>query len=262
MFAKASTKRAFEDLVEQVTQAIVQGRLKLGDRLPPQRELKEIFQVSRATVIEALRVLESTGLISIKTGTSGGAFVTRASSDTLADSLLLLLNLEAVSLEELGEFRERVEGGTAYWAALRASDEQIRDLDEQYDCLCAMATARTPWAVFLAQDFTIHQILADYSRNLPAVATMRAITRAMQDAYTYISHGLYDKVISDIGGIVEAVSNRRPDLAEERMKQHIAYFNKDMMANRQAKLSSTAAIMNANLQERTDTRLLDTVSGE
>ena len=59
MFCKASTRRAFEDVVEQIREAIVEGRLKPGDRLPPQRELKDLFQVSRATVMEAMRVLES-----------------------------------------------------------------------------------------------------------------------------------------------------------------------------------------------------------
>lgn len=240
MFAKASTRRAFEDVVEQITQAIVAGRLKPGDRLPPQRELKELFQVSRATVMEALRVLERAGLISIKTGTTGGTFVSQANSDAVSDSLLLLLHLEAVSLEELGEFRERVEGGTAYWAALRSDDEQIASLKARYDSLCAMAAARAPWAEFLALDFHIHQLVAEYSQNRPAVATMKAITRAMKEAYTYISHGLYDKVLADIGGIVEAVALRQPDLAEQRMKKHIAYFNEDMMANRHAQLSRPA----------------------
>ncbi len=234
MFNKAAPRRAFEDVVAQIHDAIVQGRLKPGDRLPPQRELKELFQVSRATVLEALRVLEKVGLIVIRPGTTGGAFVSHATSDNVADSLLLLLSLEAVSLEELAEFRERVEGGTAYWAAERATDAELEDLKGRLRKLHAMARERAPWADFLAEDFKLHQAVAEYSDNLPSVATMKAITRAMKEAYTYISHGLYDKVLEDIGGIVEAIVERNPQLAEERMKAHIAYFNEDMMGNWQA----------------------------
>lgn len=236
MFVKAAPRRAFEDVVEQVRQAIVEGRLRPGDRLPPQRELKEMFQVSRATVMEALRVLEKAGLVAMRPGTAGGAFVSHATSDNVADSLLLLLSLEAVSLQELAEFRERVEGGTAYWAAERAVEAEIADLQERFRKLRIMAGERAPWADFLAEDFKLHQAVAEYSDNLPSVATMKAITRAMKEAYTYISHGLYDKVLEDIGGIVEAIARRDPRLAEQRMKAHIAYFNEDMMANRQARV--------------------------
>lgn len=236
MFYKAATRRAFEDVVEQIREAIVAGRLKPGDRLPPQRELKELFQVSRATIMEALRVLEKADLITIRPGATGGAFVSHATTDTLADSFLLLLDLAEVSIEELGEFRERVEAGTAYWAASRATDDQLRDLQARYQLLCDLAASKAPWPTFLAEDFNLHHAVAEYSRNRPSVAAMKAITLAMKEAYTYISHGLYDKVLADVGGLVEAICERNPELAEQRMKSHVAYFYEDMMANRSAKL--------------------------
>ncbi len=253
MFNRAETRRAFEDVVEQIRDAIIEGRLKPGDRLPPQRELKDLFQVSRATVMEALRVLEQAGLITIRPGTTGGAFVSHATTDTLADSLLLLLHLNAVSLEELGEFRERVEGGTAYWAAQRADEGQLQDLRNRLALLNEMARARASWAAFLAEDFKLHRAVTEYSKNRPSIATMKAITRAMNEAYTYISHGLYDKVLSDMGGIVEAICQRQPELAEKRMKAHIAYFYEDMMANRQARLAETGDSVSSAVNGKVDT---------
>lgn len=237
MFNKASTRRAFEDVFHQVREAIVDGRLKPGDRLPPQRELKELFQVSRATVMEALRVLEQAGLITIRPGTTGGAFISHATSGTVADSLLLLLDLNEVSLEELAEFRERVEGGTAYWAASRADDAAVATLEDHLRKLRALADVGTPWSFFLAEEMKIHWAVAEYSGNRPSVVTMQAITRAMQEAYTFISPGLYEKVISDFQAILEAIRLHDPALAEERMKAHIAFFNQDMMANRKAQTS-------------------------
>lgn len=231
MFNKASTRRAFEDVVEQIREAIVAGRLMPGDRLPPQREMKEMFQVSRATIMEALRVLEKADLITIRPGTTGGAFISHATTDTVAESILLLLSLEGVSIEELGEFRERVEGGTAYWAAQRAEAAELDDLRSRMARLRQMASVSTPWANFLAEDFALHHAIAEYSRNRPSVATMKAITRAMQHAYSYISHGLYDRVLLDTGGIVEAICSGEAELAEERMKSHIRFFYEDMMAN-------------------------------
>ncbi len=234
MFAKASTRRAFEDVFHQIREAIVDGRLKPGDRLPPQRELKELFQVSRATVMEALRVLEQADLITIRPGTTGGAFVSHATSGTVADSLLLLLHLNGVSLEELAEFRERLEGGTAYWAASRADEAAVAALEGHLQTLRSLADVGTPWGSFLAEEMKMHWAIAEYSRNRPSVATMQAITRAMKEAYTYISPGLYNKVISDMEDILDAIRLRNPALAEERMKAHIAFFNQDMMANRKA----------------------------
>src|SRR5512133_2787860 len=250
MFSKASPRRAFEDVVEQIREAIVAGRLAPGDRLPPQRERKELFQVSRATGMEALRVLEKAGVINIRPGTTGGVFVSHVSTDSLADSLLLLLHLEGVSIEELGEFRERVEGGTAYWAAQRATEAQLQDLRNRLALLRELAAKTAPWDVFLAEDFNLHRVIADYSGNRPSVATMRAITSAMREAYTYISHGLYDKVLSDVGGVVEEICLRQPDVAEQRMRAHIAYFYEDMMANREANANRPDAALRKTTSRR------------
>ncbi|MHB8991455.1 MAG: FadR/GntR family transcriptional regulator [Chloroflexota bacterium] len=236
MFRKASPKRAFEDVALQIREAIVQGRLQPGDRLPSQRELKELFQVSRSAIMEALRVLEKADLITIRAGATGGAFVSHATSDTVAEALLLLLSLEGVSLAELAEFRERLEGGTAYWAALRADEKKLELLERRLSRLEELAAARTPWGAFLAEEMRFHWDVAEGSANRPSVATMKAITRAMEEAYRFISPGLYQKVLSDIRGIFEAIRNRQPEVAEQRMKSHIAYFNDNMMANRSRSL--------------------------
>lgn len=58
MFQEARQNRTFQNVIDQIQEAILQGRLKAGDKLPPERELKEMFNTSRGTLREALRVLE------------------------------------------------------------------------------------------------------------------------------------------------------------------------------------------------------------
>ena len=110
MFRKTQHNRVFQDLVDQIQEAIVDGRLKPGDKLPPQRELVDMFQTSRASIREALRVLEQKGLIEVKLGVSGGAVIKAAGTDSITDGLTLLLQQQHVSPDHLAEFRESIEG--------------------------------------------------------------------------------------------------------------------------------------------------------
>ena len=81
--------RIYEEIVRQVKPLIAEGRLKSGDRLPPERELAEKFVVSRTSVREALRALESLGLVEIRAGE--GAFVREISVDALIEPLALVI---------------------------------------------------------------------------------------------------------------------------------------------------------------------------
>ena len=99
LFREARQNRIFQDVVEQIEEAILSGRLKAGDRLPPERELKETLKTSRSTLREALRVLEQKGLIEIRLGKGGGAHVKAISSDSISQSLGLLLRSQHVRLQ-------------------------------------------------------------------------------------------------------------------------------------------------------------------
>ena len=73
MFQAAKQTKVFQNVVTQIEEAILDGRLKTGDTLPSERQLKELFSISRGTLREALRVLEQKGLIEIKPGVGGGS---------------------------------------------------------------------------------------------------------------------------------------------------------------------------------------------
>ena len=130
MFRKTSQNRIYQDLVEQIQEAILAGKLKPGDKLPPQRELSEMFQTSRASLREALRVLEDKGLIEISLGISGGAIVKEANIDRISESLAFLIRYRKVSLHQLAEFRIVVEGFVAARACEVAKEDDIKKLKE------------------------------------------------------------------------------------------------------------------------------------
>ena len=75
MFKQAKHNKVFQDIVDQIQNAIINNTFKPGNKLPAERELKEKFNTSRSTLREALRVLEQKGLIEIRPGVSGGAIV-------------------------------------------------------------------------------------------------------------------------------------------------------------------------------------------
>lgn len=116
-------------MVHQIQQAIVDGRLKQGERLPAEREMVEMFQTGRGTLREALRVLEQKGLIEIRLGVNGGAVVKGVGSEQISENLALLLQTQQVSLDHLAEFRVGVEGHVAALAALRAQPADVLELN-------------------------------------------------------------------------------------------------------------------------------------
>ena len=120
--------RASQQIVAQILALLRSGKLSAGDRLPPERQLAEDFGVSRVTVRDALRVLEAQGLMTVKVGASGGAFVTAPSVAVLGDRLHDLLALSAIAPEDVAEARLVMELGIVSLVVDRATDEDLEDL--------------------------------------------------------------------------------------------------------------------------------------
>jgi DNA-binding FadR family transcriptional regulator len=114
--------RISELIIAQVRALIHEGRLRPGDRLPPEREMCARFGVSRVAVREALRVLEANGLIDVRVGAHGGAFVIQPSGDRVRDSIQDLLTLSSVTASNVTEVRLVLEEHRAILAATRVGD--------------------------------------------------------------------------------------------------------------------------------------------
>jgi GntR family transcriptional regulator, transcriptional repressor for pyruvate dehydrogenase complex len=130
LFSRVSVGRVSEVIVEQIRLLIRQGELKPGDRLPPERDLCADFGVSRVTVREALRMLESSGLVEIRVGGRGGAFVTAPTSDRVGEGLVELLTMSVISAANVTEVRMILEVGIVPLACERATEDDLTDLEQ------------------------------------------------------------------------------------------------------------------------------------
>jgi GntR family transcriptional regulator, transcriptional repressor for pyruvate dehydrogenase complex len=118
--------RIHEDVFNQIHQLIKEGRLRARDQLPSERELAETFKVSRTSVREALRALETQGLIVSRTGT--GNFVADLPVESLIGPLARLLIDEKKALADMFEMRKLIEPHIAALAAQRATGNDIAQL--------------------------------------------------------------------------------------------------------------------------------------
>jgi len=162
-FVAVKPVRAYEAIVEQIEQAITTRQLNPGDRLPSERELMVTFAVSRATVREALRVLESAGLVRSRPGDPRGPEILSASPATLHKAMSRLVRGGAIEPSELVEFRVMLEGAACTLAAQHRTPEQ---LEQMRDAVYAMeASIAGGSAAFSQADVDFHAKVWVASRN-------------------------------------------------------------------------------------------------
>jgi GntR family transcriptional repressor for pyruvate dehydrogenase complex len=121
-------KRAYEDIVQQVLALIEGGKLKQGDQLPSERELTEIFKVSRTTVREAIRTLESMKLLQCRQG--NGTYVLATSEEALIQPLAAALFNEKDDIRDIFYIRKIIEPHVAQLAAENATEQEIKEMEE------------------------------------------------------------------------------------------------------------------------------------
>ncbi len=127
-FAVVRRTKVYEEVAKQIQRLIVEGLLKPGDKLPPERELAETFQVSRSSVRDAIRTLEMLGLVEPRQGE--GTVVREVSDDALVNPLFTLLVRKRELVGELLDVRKMIEPPLAARAAAHASTEEIAYLED------------------------------------------------------------------------------------------------------------------------------------
>ncbi len=165
MFKAVSLSRVSQSIVDQVKLLLRQGRLKPGDRLPSERELCERFGVSRVTVREALRVLEAGGLIDIRVGARGGAFITSPTSQQVGEGLADLLNLSPLTATEVTEARQVFELGIVPLVVERAVDEDVAALRDMVRVHQA-ALDRGEYVMSMSADFHVRVAACTHNRAI------------------------------------------------------------------------------------------------
>lgn len=232
MFKQVKQSKAYQDVVDQIQEAIMAGTLKAGNMLPAERELKERFGVSRGTLREALRVLEQKGLIEIRTGVSGGSLVREVNSDTLSDNLGLLIRNCTVSLSDLAEFREEMEGSVAALAAQRAGEGDVAALKGLLtEAEVNLKKGRAGWDAFIRTDEQVHLALARMSGNLLFLTVLQSLYVNIHTYYEkYLPRNklLLQENLADLSAIVAAITAHDAETARTVAQSHVRHFNSYM----------------------------------
>jgi DNA-binding FadR family transcriptional regulator len=233
MFKAAKQNRIFQDVVDQIEDAIISGRLQQGDTLPSERDLKELFQTSRGTLREALRVLEQKGLIEIKLGVGGGSVVKAAPMEQVCDSLDLLVRFQQISLQHLAEFREGVEGNVAATAAQRATPHDITELENLLEKARRYVTKGvSEWRHFVEIDGRVHQTLARITGNPMYIVIHQMVHDNIQRYYEQFlpwTETRLQENLDDLCRIVALIKAGDADRASARARRHVQRFGEYMI---------------------------------
>jgi len=238
MFRQAKQNRAFEDVILQIQESIFDGRLREGDRLPGERMLREAFKVSRGTLREALRALEQKGLVTIKTGAHGGAFICPVNNKQMSESLDLLLQYQKISLRELAESREAMEGFVAAKAARKAKRADLKQL------MAILASIREgldapefDWEEVIKRDSEFHQCLARIATNRVFESILDTVYKNINryfDRFLSKARELQEKNYQDLCKIVDAIERRDSQRAQILAQDHVRYFSRIMERGEEA----------------------------
>lgn len=231
MFSEVRAIRSFEDIVAQVQQAISSGELKPGDKLASERDLCKMFGVGRTTVREALRWLEGLGEVEVKLGGQGGVFVTKPSPGRAGKAIEALIRFHQATAKDLEEFRASFEAETAFWAAQRATDEDLLELESIVDRVASEAQdPNVAWETISELDLRFHQVVAKASGNRVREAVMlgvhQAVSRASLSLDPYMSQKVRESIARDLESVLKAVRQHDKAAARKRMRQHVLRFSR------------------------------------
>lgn len=224
--------KASDVLAEHLRQHIIEGRLSPGDFLPTERELVVESGLSRTSVRDALRVLESEGLIATKAGRAGGSFVTRPGRASVARSVELFVRTHGIRLESLLECRVAVEPTLARLAAHRRTPEQLEDMREIH---ARFVTSTDDVPAYKRINLEWHLAVARASGNEPLTALMEAVATPIRDAQEYqhvTTPDLRQLAVRAHAAILRAIEKGDGQAAFERMERHVSAY-RDIAIERQ-----------------------------
>ena len=213
--------KASDVLAHELRERILEGEFVEGIGLPAERELVSQTGMSRTTVREALRILEVQGLIRIKAGRTGGAFVQQPGEDVMASTVGLLVRGQRIRLSALLETREALEPYCARLAALNRDDEDLAELER----LNADITDRgADLAAFLDANVEWHIAVARAGRNELLTGVMVGLSRAIRtatDDADFVDERVRTTAVHAHDGVMSAIRDHDGDAAFRRMSRHL-----------------------------------------
>jgi DNA-binding FadR family transcriptional regulator len=221
LFVPVSSARISVGIADQIRSAILDGKLQPGNRLPNERDLAEQFGVSRVTVRDALRSLETAGLVQIRVGATGGAFVTAPSTEVVGEGISNMLAMSKVDPDEIAEARLIMEVGTVTLAVERADEDDIAALRELCD-ESERAFAAGEYTTDLSRAFHTALARAAHNRAVELVAATFAGPLSMQAVRDREPlEWSHERTIEEHRALVDAIAARDAEQAREIMTEHL-----------------------------------------
>lgn len=217
-------KRIYQSVIEQFVGLVKDGKLSIGDKMPSERTLAEMFNVSRASIREAFSALEIIGLIEVRPG--DGSFVTELNIAPLINAITPLFIRDEAMERDLLDFRKLLELNAVELAAIRV--ESTKDL---LTSLVNMKTAidRDDLNAGVEADILFHKSIFLLSQNFILLKASECIATILESSVRFNrekilgnnhnAHELYNQHL----GIYEAIMLHRPEMAKSRMDQHLNF---------------------------------------
>ena len=226
-FRPVKQNRVSENVLAQLKEAILQGRFKAGDKLPPERELSSEFMVSRAAVREAIRALEQSGFLVTRQGISGGAFVTELTFEQIGNAFLDLFLSNKLSIPELAQVRCFIEPEVARLAAKHVTPSQAEALKEAEQSEYLPDESHPERIIKLTR---VHHLLAEISGNHFFEAIVKSMMKLTAEIVLAVEpdHSLIHGP-GEHCEIVNAVLSGDQETAFSAMDAHLKSFTKKLV---------------------------------
>ncbi len=231
MFEAAKSNKISTHIVGQIRKAIFEGNLHPGDKLPSEKELVETFQVSRATLREALRSLEVLGFLEIRKGASGGAFVVEMDMKKARECLINFLHFKNLSLHDLTEVRLILEPYIAEKTALSITAEDLKRLKkvmDESDHVRQHGILRE----YRRMEIEFHRIIGSVNDNPILMLIIDFVENLLIDTKEILQPGddFSQRVQTAHKRIYKALLERDGQKARKEMVKHVEQVSNDLVA--------------------------------
>jgi GntR family transcriptional repressor for pyruvate dehydrogenase complex len=220
MVRKVRSRRVSETIAKRIKNQISAGRVLPGEKLPAEREMAQRYHTSRVSVREAYRSLEELGLLTIRRGADGGAFIADIDHTPMMRSLSLMLRLGKTTHEEITEARLLIEPPIARLAARNAGPDDIERLRQ----ILAQKESAMRRGGHRRCDMRFHRAVAECAGNLPLKLLMHSLADLTVEvlARVEMSTGVQHQVCEAHREILDAIERHDEDTAHDLMLRHVA----------------------------------------
>ena len=222
MFKSVRTDRISQAVVDQIKEAILSKKIKTGDKLPSERQLMEQFETSRVTIREALRTLEYAGILEIKRGTQGGAFVQDPSKKFSANFLQDMFSMGNIKVPDLTEARMAVEPFSVKIVCERIKEGSLKQIEQNiHETKESLKRNNPDDARLLNLEF--HRIIAQASGNPVIFFMIDSIMDIMENNVSsiFLSAKPVESTLHFHEEIYGMIKNHDPEKAQDSMLRHI-----------------------------------------